>query len=497
MAHSDNFSITRAKYSPSYAFKYYKDYKFGKNVLELSEENFEKICEFYNDKLDKWDKLAQDQDTNMYELTDEEFEMNFADGKKDAAKSVGYERTAGKTAGQWTENGLITVGGIGSAYAGVKASGGLQGTGGGLLDKIKGIFSKKTETPASGGNENVPESNPTPDASKETKLDGSTLIACGLALATGIAYEVARPNKEEAETLEAYQSTLAEAQGKLQEAQADMTNSAYEVEKASDEADRITEERQIEIEEEKGYYDTYKRTYDYCKAKIDNGEALTEDENTRYQDAIKYMTEAGVNIETLNDLATDEVQTIHSDMTTYQESFTNAQEDMAYVQGQTDYSASFDNATKVNSYIQMGGQGLNVVGGLKAGGAALTKAAASGVAWWQAIVYAIASAAGFTGAGMSALGVTEQLGFAQKASAEIDTRKMTEDLNINTEDVLAQNVEIYDANIELVENLEIATPDDVEAPNPTPSPTPQPNNNQNSATNRNDDTRERERDNFS
>ena len=95
----------------------------------------------------------------------------------------------------------------------------------------------------------------------------------------------------------------------------------------------------------------YKQTYDALKAKIDSGEALTEEEKQLLQELIPYMQELGTAMNDSVEETGDAVTELYDEMGTYQESYDNAASTIGEVQGLTDYAESFDQATRTSCYI--------------------------------------------------------------------------------------------------------------------------------------------------
>ena len=194
-------------------------------------------------------------------------------------------------------------------------------------------------------------------ATKDDKIDKGVIASCAMTLATGLRYTLDKPNKEETEVLTNYKDTLAESQSNLLNSQSEMKMASNEVIAADEEANLTNEEYQARIEEEKADYETFKVVYDALKTKAESGEQLTDDEKQQLSDATGYMQGASLNIVDLQESASDDISSIHTDMATYQDVYTDAQTKMADAQGRTEFAADFDKATQINCYIEMAGHG--------------------------------------------------------------------------------------------------------------------------------------------
>ena len=131
---------------------------------------------------------------------------------------------------------------------------------------------------------------------------------------------------------------------------------------------------------------------------------------------------------------------------------------MAEVEGVTDYAEGFDNATRISCYIEGASQGLNGANGLTAG----TKlCATAGLNIGQWIMGGAAIAAGGTSL---AAAMPQQIKYAGNVGTEIGMRKETQNLNVDTQGIYDENVDVYAGQLENVEGLELEIPDDLEVP---------------------------------
>ncbi len=494
------FNFTEAMYSPSKGYQAYKNYKYENNTLGITDEQFEELKQKWHKSTPKWDVWAQSQDSNDYELPDGDFDTAFMEGKSNSEEKTGYKRTSGKAVEQWGSN--VAYGASGLANAGYNLIRMAKGTDAKTLGATKNLPGLKDATKKAQGaydeafnkagdlhekwvkdsnntelqnkyneakrdldnkKENLNKSKENQAKAEKEKKDTGVIISCMAALATGTLYTAQKPNKEETEVLTNYKDTLAEAQSDLLNSQSEMKMASDEVAAADEEANLTNEEYQARIEEEKADYETFKVVYDALKTKAESGEQLTDDEKQQLSDATGYMQGASLNIVDLQESASDDISSIHTDMATYQDVYTDAQTKMADAQGRTEFAADFDKATQINCYIEMAGQGLNAASGAKAAIQAGKLAIANG--WNLAgVTYGVAAAAGAAGAVMSGLGAYEQYNMAGAVSEEIDVREGTENINLETASVLDTELETFEFSMDDVGALDLDIPDETEAP---------------------------------
>ena len=119
-------------------------------------------------------------------------------------------------------------------------------------------------------------------------------------------------------------------------------------------------------------------------------------------------------------------------------------------------------------YVEAGAQTLNVATGTKAAVQA-TKVAISGSWAFGATAWAWAFAAmGTAGAAMSGVGAAQQFKWAGEVGTEIEMRRNTQNLNAETSDIYDERIDDYEGYVETVDDLELAIPDDMEAPEEVP-----------------------------
>ncbi len=436
MAISGSFSLSQATTSQSYAYKCWYNYNYGGNTMGISAKDMGEITQTWNTELTKWRATAKtSQDENKYEIADDDLNTAKNNAKNTIKDETGYNGKKGKMA----TRAAVDVGV--SAFGAVVSS---TAWGNGLGQSVAQIG--KTSC------------NPT------GKTSASFVIAAPLALAVATTYMAKKPNKDAKEACDELQNSMTDAQASLASAQGDMEDYASNVEELTDEATAQNEDANASIEDDKTEFDMYKASYDALMEKVNSGETLTEDEQNLLKELVPLMQKLGVSIQDTSDEATDIVGTLHEEIGTYQEGYDDAAATMAEVEGVTDYAEGFDSATRTMCYVEAAAQGLNAASGTQAAIKA-TSVATSGSWAFGATAWAWAFAAmGYAGAAMSGVGTAQQIKWAKDVGTEIDMRKETQSLNVDTQAMYDENIDVYAGQLENVEDLELEIPDDIEAP---------------------------------
>ena len=442
MAISGSFNLSQATTSQSYAYKCWYNYNYGGNTMGISAKDMGEITQTWNTELTKWRATAKtSQDENKYEIADDDFNT----AKNNAKNTIKDETGCSGKKGGMIANGIIDSGF--SATGAVSSI--VEFKGGSLLGKcnsgIKNLFGA--------------------DASKAGKsgkaAKGSAYLAAAIAIAVAAKYRISKPNKTEKNACDELQNSMTDAQASLASAQGDMESYASEIEDLSDEAHAQNEDANDSIEEDKTEFDMYKASYDALIEKVKSGEPLNEDEQSLLNELIPLMQELGINIQDTSEEATDYVGVLYDEMGTYQEGYNEAAATMAEVEGVTDYAEGFDSATRTSCYVEAASQGLNAISGATAGARLL----AGGP--WNWVLGGAAIAAGVS----STIASKEQIDMAGDVGTEISMRKETQDINIDTQAMYDENIDVYDGQLQSVEDLELEIPDDIEAPETPETPT--------------------------
>ena len=304
------------------------------------------------------------------------------------------------------------------------------------------------------------------EASNKASGGKSWIITAPLALAMGIAYQAKKPNKDEHEAaVQLRDDMLPNAQGDLSEAQAVMDEATDNAIELSEEANAANEDANEIIEENKTQFDQYRGALVELQEKAKSGEKLTDSEKELYQELVPSLQDLGEGIQETAEDVGEEVTDLRDDIGSYQSEYDSAADTIAEVQGLTDYAAGFDETAQIMTYVEAASQGLNALSGGKAAVDAGRFAASGGLITSWAWAF---SAAGAAGAVMSGLGAAEQYKWAGDIGQEIDLREATQDFGSQTLDSYNEQIDIYDDNIAIVEDLEVEMPDDLEMPEEIP-----------------------------
>lgn len=489
MAIPGSFNLSQATTSQAYAYKCWYNYNYGGNTMGISAKDMGEITQTWNSELTKWRATAKtSQDENKYEIADDDFNTAKLNAKNTIKDETGYNGKKGKMATRAATDVALGVAGATAAVVGKKviqktAENAAKKAGTKVFQKVadkaaekaaQKVFAKAGEKAGTEATEKVAAKAAEDAAAKATKNAGksaSCIIGCTLALAQGTLYMAKKPNKTEKEACDELQNSMTDSQAALASAQGDMETYASEVEELSDEAAAQNEDANDSIEEDKTEFDMYKASYEALIKKMQSGEALTEEEKNLLNELIPLLQELGVNIQKTSDEATDTVSALYDEIGTYQDGYDEAASTTAEVEAVTDYAEGFDEATRTMCYVESASQGLNVASGAKSTYEAAALAASGSwafgaTAWAWAFV-----AMGAAGTAMSTAGVAQQIKWAGDVGTEIDMRKETQNLNVDTQGIYDENIDVYASQLENVEGLELEIPDDLEVPETPETPT--------------------------
>lgn len=293
-----------------------------------------------------------------------------------------------------------------------------------------------------------------------------TRIACATASATGIAYAAKKPNSEQVKACGEATNQIGAIQGSMNDTQADIEEATSKADELAEEGSALQEEANENIEKEKTDYDFYTNSYITLKEKIDGGEKLTEDEQKMYEECIKYMTETGQNIADIQNESSETMNDINIDIEDLTDSYTSSQESIEEYSGALDAVSKFDETTKNACYAEYISQNVNMISGgasaLEMGAIAASEYASGNLGF--AITDTVLALGATTGAVISGIGANEQHNFAGEAGKTIEIRKQTQTMNEELSNFHTENLELYTANVDLVQNATIEIPDDIEPP---------------------------------
>ena len=430
--------------------KAYINYYVHGNTGGYSASDMGKIASKYSQsEINKWLEgiTTLSQDTTEYQMTDDEKSDSQKAGAKAMNEATGYDGdNSGLNAraiGDGVAAGVTTAGATYTA-----CTGGVKSVG----NSLKAI-KNADKTPL--------ESYSPDNASK-----WSVRIACATASATGIAYAAKKPNSEQVKACGEATNQIGAIQGSMNDTQADIEEATSKADELAEEGSALQEEANENIEKEKTDYDFYTNSYITLKEKIDGGEKLTEDEQKMYEECIKYMTETGQNIADIQNESSETMNDINSDIEDLTDSYTSSQESIEEYSGALDAVSKFDETTQNACYAEYISQNVNMISGgasaLEMGAIAASEYASG--SWGFAIADTVLALGATTGAVISGIGANEQHNFAGEAGKTIEIRKQTQTMNEELSNFHTENLELYTANVDLVQNATIEIPDDIEPP---------------------------------
>ena len=285
-------------------------------------------------------------------------------------------------------------------------------------------------------------------------------IACAIISSVIAAkYYIEKPNKEQHSAAEnLMEQEFPEAQGSLSETQGIMTDASEEITELTEEAESINDEANQKIEEDKTMFDFYKQQYDALKAKKESGEALTPDEQALMKQLAPLMEDLNEDITTISEDTSDDVNELNDNIAEYQDTFDESAETIAEVEGLTDYAEGFDENARTMMYVEGAGQCINSV---SAGIAAARLYAMASGTFGATTAFAVLATAASVASGIAS---GQQFSWASDMSKEIDMRRETQDKGTQTSDMYDEELENYAANMEIVDDLELEIPEDIEVP---------------------------------
>ena len=436
------------------------------------------------------------QDTTNYEISDEDFDFAKAQGEQRAKDATGFDGKADSA----ISTGATVVMSAGAAVGGISAAADMAG---GLMGKIGvniggdavGSFSGKLvegvvgsglgeQTLTKAGKEAIANANAITSANQTTtKLGGTVtegrkaaqktaeeaankaktkatknlgdIATVLLAAATEAKYLVEKPNKEQIEAANKLaEGELPEGQISLQDARDDMDDAEENVTSLSAEAEEANTEGAETIDGDKTKFDLYKAQYAALKDRAESGAQLTKNEKGLMKQLTPQMEQLSAGITKTQEETTATVSDLSGEMAEYQDVYDESQETMADVEGVTNFAEGFDESTKTMCKVESVSHTVN---GISAGlaGARLM----SGGPWMWAF-----GAVGFASAALAAKSSAEQAKGAIDVGNEIDIREQVQEFNLETQDIHEEKLDTYVAQQELVDDLEMEIPDDLEIP---------------------------------
>ena len=392
-------------------------------------------------------------DTTKYEISDEDFDFAKEQGAQRAKDATGHDGSTHSTISTIGS----AVGGAAVAAAGISTTLGSQFAGKaveGALDAVGKNAGQNAATWVSGQNGSL--------AGKKLNQKVGDIATVVLAAAVEAKYLIEKPNKDQiAAANELAATELPDGQAALAETQDVMAEAEEEFTELSEEAEEVNEDANDKIDEDKTKFDFYRAQYNALKEKAESGEKLTKEEKALMQKLAPLMEDLSGCINDTQEETSETVSDLSDDMAEYQDTFDESAEVMADVEGVTDFAAGFDENTKTMCYVEGGTQVVN--------------AAMSGYSAYQAAAFAAGggpftswawafAAMGTAGTIMSGAGAAEQFKWASEVGNEIDIREQTQELNSQTTDVYDEKLDTYTGQVEMIEDMELEVPEDLEVP---------------------------------
>lgn len=388
-------------------------------------------------------KQAMSVDSTKYEISDEDFNDAKDIGKENAKSSTGHDGKSGSTINAVGD----ALGGAAAATGGAMVS--LSSSGGALGNLTWNVTGATTMNGT---------------WQKQQKVMGARATVI-LAAALAAKYWIQKPNKDQREAAKhLMDNEFPEGQNNLSQTQEDLQAASEEILELTEEAEDKNEEANRTIEEKKTLFDFYKQQYEALKAKKEAGERLTPDEKALMRSLAPQMETAGTEINDISETTSNEVGELNDKIGEYQDSFDESAENIAEVQGVTDFAEGFDETSRTLMYVEGAGQGLNATG------AALAAAQLTIGGPWNWAFAAI----GYAAAASSTAAMGQQMSWANEMSQEIDVRRNLQELGTQTTEMYDEELDNYAGNIEVVEDLELEIPEDIQAPTTVEADTADP-----------------------
>ena len=444
--------MQRALVSESYAAQVVRS-----GLLD-GEQRGELAAHWGSDKVLFWESV----DSTQYRIDDEDWNIANDAGRKTAEERTGHDgskqnwvRVAGDA--------LVGAGSTVASYFPSTVGKGLHNLGNKIKAPVAKAAAKRTGGTTDGLGDKMSKKAGGGEANDKNLSDIATII---MTAASALQYRLDKPNEDQYHAaMELYDAKngggglLEENQNDLANAQADMENAVEQTTELTDEAQEANEEANEQIDDDKTSFDFLRDQYDYIKDKAARGEKITKDDKAIIDKISPLMEKFAGNIDTTKEEISEDLEGKYGEIEEFQDDFDNSAETMANVQAVTDFAENFDSSTKTMAYIEGVAQGLN---GASAGIAAGRLAAKSaGLGWFATAAFV---ATGVATSVSSAFASAEQFSWAGRIGDEIDVRENTQDLNSATEELYSENLDAYAGNMEIIDDMELVVPEDIEVP---------------------------------
>jgi len=417
-------------------------------------EKIKQIEEEYPYYLKGWKTAAESTDNTKYEITDGQYKSAKNKGEKELKRTGKYHRDEGKlsqggiagTTGAFAVgNAAFTAGSVGvnAAANGIK-------TAAGVTTEVVTEGVTKTVTEVTG-------------KSAASSVGGICfMIGCVMALTSGTVAFAMKNNKEEAELFENILPYLQETNADIVAQEEEMETIQENIEANLEAAEEKNEDLQDGINEEVESNDLVLAMLEGYNNRIASGEKLTKDEAAEYQILLNMQAESSTTIADMEDSASGELEDIYGEMEGYQESYDAVGEKLATSVGVTDQLQQLDEATLTAEKWQIASDAINIASGTASGIEAIIYASAGawafGITAWAFAFGAMA----FTGVGLSAADMKNQVDYMKKTEAEIGERQSLQDVTVDVQGSYEENLGEYDSQLTTAEEITHIAPTELE-----------------------------------
>lgn len=426
--------------SISEAREMYINYYYKNNTKRVDDETIRFIESRYANDIKGWSAAYESKDSTKYDISDSDEANNAKEkGGKDIRKAGDYHGDEKKERAKNLST-STTLSATGAAFSGADA---------GI------VFGAKTTTKCIDGIEFT--TGGATKAANSAAGKACFVIGCTLALATGVAYEIMRPNKKEVEALvkmglymqDTTQAEMAASQEEMEQIQSEIEEQV-EIAEASNEALREG------IETEVSKNDVTKTQLETYNSKISSGEGLTQEEAANYKILAESQKSTTENITGMEDSAQEELTGIYDGIGELQSGYDDVALNLENSIGQVEEAASMDKVVKTSCQVETAMQALNVAGGSISAAQAFAFAPLS-FGW--SLAFGIMALGGVA---MSVHGMAEQIGFIKKIDTEIGQRNDLADTNQETSEMYDEHLGEFDASLGYVDNIVHEAPTDLE-----------------------------------
>lgn len=402
-------------------------------------------------------------DENKYEFDDDQFEDIRLESYKDTEDNYGEDVNVKAVKDRNTWDGIGTGIAVGGATAGIALGAGaavnqfsclanIGGKAGKILSKL-GKFAEKIGTKKAGWIGFI-----------------ASAISCITTFAIGLNAKNNKANKEEIKAVNDLYSEIETQNEVVADQEVELKTIRKNIEKASDKATDANNEANEEIQNKTTQHSGYTNTYKVLQAKIDSGQQLTSSEIQLYNGIVKIMQSSSTDIETCITKADGVLKENKGVIEGFESDFDVVAENIASIQGITDYAAQIDEATQKSCETQAKIQKIASFSGYTAvAGMAISTATCAAQVGWPLGLLVIAGGAALTflavkGAIWLGKSAKEQAQFAMEATNEVVLRKEVEVANTKAAENLEEGIDSYNVSNAAIKTATIYKPNNLVVP---------------------------------